>query len=86
MSGRTRKGAVAATAVAALVACGSVALLPPTAYAASPVLPGNEADVGVYTDGLADSLDIGDPVYRNLDAVDAALDPGVPFTADSMYQ
>ncbi|MEU4385310.1 discoidin domain-containing protein [Promicromonospora sp. NPDC023805] len=86
MSGRTRRGAVAATAVAALVACGSVALLPPTAYAASPVLPGNEGDVGVYTDGLTDSLDIGDPVYRNLDAVDAALDPGVPFTADSMYE
>ncbi|MFD2796076.1 discoidin domain-containing protein [Promicromonospora vindobonensis] len=86
MSARTRRGAVAATAVAALVACGSVALLPPAAHAASPILPGNEGDVGVYTDGLTDSLDIGDPVYRNLDTVEAALDPGVPYTADSMYQ
>ncbi|MBA8806979.1 galactose-binding domain-containing protein [Promicromonospora sukumoe] len=89
MSARTRRGAVAAFAAAAMVVCGGAAVLP-AAHAApavrTAVLPGNEDDVGVYTNGLTDSLDIGDPVYRNLDAVQDALEPGVPYTADSMYR
>jgi hypothetical protein len=75
-----------AGAVAAIVSIGTVGLLPTAAHAASPVQPGNEDDIGVYTDGVADSMEIGDPVYTNAAAVEGRLAPGVPFTADSMYQ
>ncbi len=77
--------AIAGT-VAGAVVCGTVGFAPTAAFAASPVQPGNEGDVGVYTDGVSDSMEIGDPVYTNADAVTAALQPGVPYTAGSMYQ
>ena len=51
-----------------------------------PVLPGNEGDVGVYTDGQHHVMEIGDPVYTNVDEVAAKLAPGVPYTASSMHQ
>src|SRR5690625_7287177 len=35
--------------------------------AAFPVVDGNEDDIGLYTDGSSDSMDIGDPTYRNAD-------------------
>ncbi|MEV1329375.1 PxKF domain-containing protein [Micromonospora costi] len=72
-------------AVAALVVAGVVGL-PSAAHADGPVLPGNEGDVGVYTDGLHHSMEIGDPVYGNVGEVAAQLQPGVPFTAGSMHQ
>lgn len=74
----------AGAATAALVAAGIVGL-PTVAHAESPVVPGNEGDVGVYTDGLHHSMEIGDPVYSNLDEVAAKLEPPVPYTAGSMY-
>ncbi|WP_246209480.1 galactose-binding domain-containing protein [Cellulosimicrobium composti] len=60
-----------------------VALVAPAAQA--DVVPGNESDIGVYTSGTTDSMDIGDPVYTNLGPVAAALEPGVPWTAGSMH-
>ncbi|WP_198408940.1 discoidin domain-containing protein [Micromonospora maris] len=72
-------------ALAALVVTGSVAV-PSPAHAASPILPGNEGDVGVYTNGQSHVMDIGDPVYSNVGDVANQLRPGVPFTADSMHQ
>ncbi|WP_214103804.1 galactose-binding domain-containing protein [Acrocarpospora catenulata] len=72
-------------ALAALLAGGVVAL-PHTAHAAGPVLPGNESDVGIYTNGLNHVMEIGDPVYANAGDVANQLKPGVPFTASSMYQ
>jgi len=72
-------------ALAALVV-GGVVGLPSPAHAASPILPGNEGDVGVYTNGQSHSMDIGDPVYNNRGDVAAQLEPGVPFTAASMHR
>ncbi|GAA3730084.1 Ig-like domain-containing protein [Plantactinospora mayteni] len=72
-------------ALAALVA-GGVVGVPSAAYAAPPVLPGNEGDVGVYTDGQHHVMEIGDPTYTNVAEVAEQLKPGVPFTASSMYQ
>ncbi|MBD5784598.1 discoidin domain-containing protein [Cellulosimicrobium terreum] len=60
-----------------------MALVPTAAYA--DVLPGNESDIGVYTNGETDSMDIGDPTYGSVSATAAALEPGVPWTAGSMY-
>jgi hypothetical protein len=73
------------TAVAALAVAGAVGL-PSAAHADSPVLPGNEGDVGVYTNGQNHSMEIGEPVYTNLGDVAAKVQPGVPFTASSMQQ
>ncbi len=73
------------SALAALVIGGAVGL-PSPAHATSPVLPGNEGDVGVYTDGQSHSMEIGDPVYSNVGDVAQQLRPGVPFTAGSMHQ
>ncbi|MFG1706673.1 discoidin domain-containing protein [Nonomuraea sp. M3C6] len=72
-------------ALAALTVAGLVSL-PPTAHAAGPVLPGNEGDVGLYTNGESHVMDIGDPVYSNVGDVANQLKPGVPFTASSMHQ
>ncbi len=81
MSGRAWRRVVASAMTGAMAATG-VALAP---AAQADVVPGNESDIGVYTDGTTDSMDIGDPVYRNLDQVAAALEPGVPWTAGSMH-
>ncbi|MEJ3744902.1 Ig-like domain-containing protein [Actinomycetes bacterium KLBMP 9797] len=72
-------------ALTALVVGGAVGV-PSAAHADSPILPGNEGDVGVYTDGLSHVMDIGDPVYGNAGDVANQLAPGVPFTASSMHQ
>jgi hypothetical protein len=72
-------------AIAALVVGGVVAV-PSPAHAASPILPGNQGDVGVYTDGQSHAMDIGDPVYGNAGDVANQLKPGVPFTASNMHQ
>lgn len=77
--------ASACTALAALV-LGGVVGLPSAAHAAGPILPGNEGDVGVYTNGQSHVMEIGDPVYSNVGNVAAQLEPGVPFTARSMQQ
>lgn len=61
----------------------TMALVPTAAHA--DVVPGNESDVGVYTNGQTDSMDIGDPTYLNLDEVAQKLAPGVDWTADSMH-
>lgn len=79
---RVRRGPTWAALVALVV--GGVVGLPSGARAASPVLPGNEGDVGVYTNGLNHTMEIGDPVYSNVGDVAAQLEPGVPFTASSM--
>ncbi|MEV0718886.1 hypothetical protein AB0H87_30285, partial [Asanoa sp. NPDC050611] len=73
-------------ALVALVVSWAVVGLPSAARAAGPVLPGNEGDVGVYTDGEHHVMEIGDPVYTNVDEVAAKLAPGVPYTAASMHQ
>lgn len=73
---------VAATALVV----GGIVGLPASAHAHSHVLPGNEGDVGVYTDGNSHVMEIGDPVYQETGDVPAQLEPGVPFTADSMHQ
>ena len=65
---------------------GGAAAIPSPAYADSPILPGNEGDVGVYTDGLHHVMEIGDPAYSNVGDVANQLKPGVPFTAGSMHQ
>lgn len=83
-SRRTRRGPVW-TALAALMVGGIVGL-PSAAHADGPVLPGNESDIGRYTDGRSHVMDIGDPVYSNVDDVAAQLAPGVPFTAGNMHQ
>lgn len=72
-------------ALAALVAGGAVGV-PSTAHADGHVLPGNEGDVGVHTDGRAHAMEIGDPTYTNLAEVAAKLDPGVPFTAGGVHE
>ena len=80
---RPHKATLASVATAALVA-GMVTI--PAAHADTHVLPGNESDIGVYTDGTSDVMDIGDPVYTNLPLVEAALAHGLPFTAGNMHQ
>ncbi|MBE1489390.1 Ig-like domain-containing protein [Plantactinospora soyae] len=85
MSIRRVRRASTWAALAALVA-GGVVGLPSPAHAASPVLPGNEGDVGVYTDGQSHVMEIGDPAYGNVAEVAEQLKPGVPFTASSMHQ
>ncbi|MDG4798034.1 Ig-like domain-containing protein [Micromonospora sp. WMMD1082] len=72
-------------ALAALVMGGMVGV-PSAAHAAGPVLPGNEGDVGVYTNGQNHAMEIGDPVYSNVGDVADQLRPGVPFTAGNMHQ
>ncbi|MGJ7440643.1 galactose-binding domain-containing protein [Aquipuribacter sp. MA13-6] len=85
MSGRRRRTAVAGAVVGALV--GSlVGLTPTAAQTVPPVLPENMSDIGVYTDGLSSTMDIGDPTYQNADLVQQRLEPGVPWTAGSMHQ
>ncbi len=80
-------GRVSAWATSLAVIAAGVALLPASAaHADHHVLPGNESDIGVYTDGQADTMDIGDPTYSNLGTVEQDLEPGVPWTADSMHQ
>lgn len=83
MKSRPHKATLASVATAALVA-GMVTI--PAAHADSHVLPGNESDIGVYTDGTSDVMDIGDPVYTNLAQVEAALAHGLPYTAGNMHQ
>ncbi|MFC0527482.1 discoidin domain-containing protein [Phytohabitans kaempferiae] len=73
-------------ALAALVVGGAVVSVPSPAHAASPILPGNEGDVGVYTNGQNHVMEIGDPTYTNVAEVAGKLQPGVPFTASSMHQ
>src|SRR5690625_2767357 len=70
-------------------AAGSLVLTllgPLSAATAAPVMDGNESDIGVYTDGSADSMDIGDPTYKNVDEVADKLAHGVPYTANNMYR
>ena len=81
----TRRRLVAGSAAAAVVAS-SIVMLPTAAHAAGPVLPGNESDIGVYTNGESHVMDIGDPTYNYESEVAALLEPGVPYTADSMHQ
>lgn len=73
---------VAGAAICALTVT-TMALVPTAAFA--DVVPGNESDVGVYTNGQTDSMDIGDPTYLNLDEVAGKLAPGVDWTAGSMH-
>jgi hypothetical protein len=65
---------------------GGAVAMPSPAYADSPILPGNEGDVGVYTDGQTHVMEIGDPTYSNTGDVANQLKPGVPFTAGNMHQ
>ncbi|HLR55871.1 MAG TPA: hypothetical protein VK096_03825, partial [Actinomycetales bacterium] len=61
-------------------AAGSLVLTlmgPLSGAAAFPVVDGNEDDIGVYTDGESDSMDIGDPSYKNVDEVTEKLAHGV---------
>jgi hypothetical protein len=72
--------ALGALVAGGIIGAGSAAL------ATSPIVPGNEADVGLYTNGQSHSMDIGDPTYSNVAEVAALLAPGVPYTASSMHQ
>jgi len=85
MSQRLLRRPVAGVALATLVAS---ALVLPGNPALAAVPPGFEGDVGVYTNGVSDVMDIGDPTYNagQLAQVQAALEPGVPFTAGSMHE
>ncbi|WP_233563311.1 discoidin domain-containing protein [Micromonospora musae] len=85
MSRRRVRRAPLWVALAALVMGGTVGVGSP-AHADGPVLPGNEGDVGVYTDGQSHVMEIGDPVYSNVGDVAEQLKPGVPFTAGNMHQ
>ena len=75
MSPMTTKRAVASATICALTIA-TLAMVPTTAFAAP--VPGDEADVGLYTNGQTDSMDIGDPTYVGLDALAPKLVPGVP--------
>ena len=75
-----------AGATTAILSIGAVGLIPTAAHADSPIQPGNEGDVGVYTNGVSDVMEIGSPTYTNTATVAARLAPGVPFTAGSMHQ
>ncbi|WP_278235718.1 discoidin domain-containing protein [Isoptericola sp. AK164] len=83
MSARRRSRLVACATTGALALTG-LGVVP--AAADDHVVPGNESDVGVYTDGTTDSMDIGDPTYAGVAETTAALEPGVPWTAGSMHQ
>ncbi len=63
---------VAGAAICALTVT-TMALVPTAAFA--DVVPGNEADVGVYTNGETDSMDIGDPTYLNVERGRAEAEP-----------
>lgn len=83
MRTRSVRSAVATGAATSVL----LALLAPLGgAAAADELPGLESDIGVYTDGRTDTMDIGDPVYRNVDLAAEALDHGVPYTAGNMHQ
>lgn len=71
-------GAAASLAAVMLVQAGSAAT--------ADTVPGFASDIGVYTDGQTDSVDIGDPVFTGVEAVEAALDHGVPYTAGNMHE
>jgi len=73
---------IVSTGVIGALAASSLVALPLSAAAA--VVPGNESDVGLYTNGESDSMDIGDPTYSNLSDIESVLKPGVPWTASSM--
>jgi hypothetical protein len=77
--GRARRPSLWAALTALVV--GAVVGVPSPARAASPILPGNEGDVGVYTDGQQHVMEIGDPSYTNVAEVAERLKPGVPFGA-----
>lgn len=81
MSPMTRRRTAAAVTICALTTA-TLAFAPTSAFGAP--VPGNESDVGVYTNGQTDSMDIGDPVYTNLAEVEQKLVPGVDWTAGSM--
>ncbi len=83
MRTRSVRSVVASGAATSLL----ITLLAPLGgAAAADEVPGFESDIGVYTDGQSDSMDIGDPVYRNVDLAAEALDHGVPYTAGNMHQ
>src|SRR5690625_7319112 len=54
--------------------------------AAFPVVDGNEDDIGRYTDGSWDSMEIGDPTYRNADDAADKLAHGMSYPADNVYK
>ena len=85
MSQRKLRRPVAGAALTTLVVG---ALVLPSSPALAAVPPGFEGDVGVFTNGADDVMDIGDPTYNAalLEQVQAALEPGVPFTAGSMHE
>jgi hypothetical protein len=78
----TRRRAAAAATICALTAA-TLTFVPTSAFGAP--LPGNESDIGVYTNGETDTMDIGDPTYTNLAEVEQKLATGVDWTADSMH-
>jgi len=83
MSGRAFRRTTA-SAVTLTMACGAFVLAPTVAHADDSVV--DPSDVGVYTNGTSDSMDIGDPTYTHVAEAAAALDPGVDYTAGNMYQ
>ena len=85
MTRRTSKRAAWLVAITAALT-GLATLQPIAANATNPVLPGNEGDVGVYTNGANHSMDIGEPTYTNSAPVVTALQPSVGWSADSMLQ
>ena len=85
MRSKTSRRTAAVTA-ATVVAAGLLALQPQAAHATDPILPGNEGDVGVYTNGANHSMDIGEPTYNNSAGTVSALQPSVPFSAGNMQQ
>ena len=83
---RSLRKSSAWTLAAALVVAGALGL-PGPAAADPPVIPGNEGDVGVYTNGQNHVMEIGDPVYTQRGRCRRpSCEPGVPYTADSMHQ
>ncbi|MGO1267470.1 MAG: hypothetical protein ACTMIY_12645, partial [Microbacterium gubbeenense] len=71
-------GTVASLAALLLVQAGGAAT--------ADTVPGFESDIGVYTDGQTDSIDIGDPVFTGIDAAEADLDHGLAYTAGNMHE
>lgn len=84
MSGRSFRRTTASAATLAL-ACGTFVLMPTVAHAADPSVV-DPNDIGKFTAGTSDSMDIGNPTYTHVAEAQAALDPGVPYTAGSMNQ